>query len=215
MKTYLLNAISKIRYLALLLILTIGVGNAWGATVDSGTSRFTAVSGTLDSYISFSSAKAGGTNAPVINSSNIRLYRESSSTVGLGSTLTVTANNGATITSITFTLNSSLGYSISVDGGTATTGTASSITKSSISATSVTLQNNSKSQMDVERIQVTYTAPSGYSITYHCNGATSGCPSNASSQTALPSPLPTPTKTGCTFAGWYTNEGPVGTLMKD
>jgi len=23
----------------------------------------------------------------------------------------------------------------------------------------------------------------------------------------LPSPLPTPTKTGCTFAGWYTNEG--------
>lgn len=48
---------------------------------------------------------------------------------------------------------------------------------------------------------------SGYSITYHCNGATSGCPSNASSQTALPSTLPTPTRTGCTFAGWYTNEG--------
>ena len=48
---------------------------------------------------------------------------------------------------------------------------------------------------------------SGYSITYHCNGATSDCPSNASSQTALPNPLPTPTRTGCTFAGWYTNEG--------
>ena len=201
------NAVSKIRYLALLMFLTLITTQAWGATVDSGTSQFTEVSGTLDSYISFSSAKAGGTSNPVINSSNIRLYRKSSSSVGLGSTLTVTANNGATITSITFTLKSSLGYSISVDGGTATTGTASSITKSSISATSVTLQNNSKSQMDVTRIQVTYTAPFGYSITYHCNGATSGCPSSASGQSALPSPLPTPTRTGCTFAGWYTNEG--------
>ena len=46
---------------------------------------------------------------------------------------------------------------------------------------------------------------SGYSITYHCNDATSDCPSNASGQTALPSPLPTPTKTGFTFGGWYTD----------
>ena len=48
---------------------------------------------------------------------------------------------------------------------------------------------------------------SGYSITYECNSATSGCPSNANGQTALPNPLPSaPTKTGYTFNGWYTDE---------
>ena len=48
---------------------------------------------------------------------------------------------------------------------------------------------------------------SGYSITYNCNDATSGCPSNANGQTALPNPLPSaPTKTGYTFKGWYTDE---------
>ena len=48
----------------------------------------------------------------------------------------------------------------------------------------------------------------GYSITYHCNGATSGCPSDvASGATALPSTLATPEKTGFVFDKWYTDEG--------
>lgn len=49
----------------------------------------------------------------------------------------------------------------------------------------------------------------GYSITYHCNGAESGCPSDvASGATALPNPLPAaPSKTGYEFTNWYTNEG--------
>lgn len=57
-------------------------------------------------------------------------------------------------------------------------------------------------------ITVTYSSGGGdgYSITYNCDGATSGCPSDASGQTALPDPLPSaPTKTDYTFAGWYTN----------
>lgn len=50
--------------------------------------------------------------------------------------------------------------------------------------------------------------PEGYSITYHCNGATSGCPSDvASGATALPSTLATPAKTGYDFVKWYTDEG--------
>ena len=50
--------------------------------------------------------------------------------------------------------------------------------------------------------------PEGYSITYHCNGATSGCPSDvASGATALPSTLATPEKTGFIFDKWYTDEG--------
>ena len=51
-------------------------------------------------------------------------------------------------------------------------------------------------------------ASSGFSISYDCNEATSGCPGIAIGQSALPSPLPSaPTKTGYTFGGWYTNEG--------
>ena len=70
-----------------------------------------------------------------------------------------------------------------------------------------TKPSKSNAQLTIDDVVFTYTLASGYSITYHCNGATSGCPSNANSQTALPSTLPTPTRTGCTFAGWYTNEG--------
>ena len=56
-------------------------------------------------------------------------------------------------------------------------------------------------------IYIEWTPPT-YSITYNCNNATSGCPSNATEQTNLPNPLPSaPTKTGYTFGGWYTNSG--------
>ena len=45
-----------------------------------------------------------------------------------------------------------------------------------------------------------------YSITYNCNGAESGCPSNVAAASNLPNPLPTGlTKDGYDFVGWYTN----------
>ena len=48
--------------------------------------------------------------------------------------------------------------------------------------------------------------PVYYSITYDCDGAESGCPSNVAEATALLNPLPSaPTKSGYTFGGWYTN----------
>ena len=48
---------------------------------------------------------------------------------------------------------------------------------------------------------VTYTS-SGYTITYETNG---GSAVSSTTGTKLPNPLPTTTKTGYTFAGWYTN----------
>ena len=42
----------------------------------------------------------------------------------------------------------------------------------------------------------------GYTITYNTNG---GSTIASTTGTKLPNPLPTPTKTGYTFAGWYTN----------
>ncbi len=51
-------------------------------------------------------------------------------------------------------------------------------------------------------------AAATYSITYDCDGAESGCPSNVASATTLPNPLPSaPTKSGYTFDGWFTNAG--------
>ena len=55
-------------------------------------------------------------------------------------------------------------------------------------------------------ITVTGVAVVNYSITYHCNGAESGCPSNVAATTNLPSPLPTGmTKDGYDFGGWFTD----------
>lgn len=46
--------------------------------------------------------------------------------------------------------------------------------------------------------------PTGYSITYHANGGTPE-PENLTEQTNLPSPLPTVSKSGYSFDGWYTD----------
>ena len=55
-------------------------------------------------------------------------------------------------------------------------------------------------------ITVTGAAAATYALTYNCNGAESGCPSNTTAS-ALPNPLPSaPTKDGYTFGGWYTDE---------
>lgn len=54
---------------------------------------------------------------------------------------------------------------------------------------------------------LTLTEPT-YSITYNCDGADSGCPSNVAAATNLPNPLPdAPVKAGYIFDGWYTNAG--------
>ncbi len=47
--------------------------------------------------------------------------------------------------------------------------------------------------------------PSGYTITYEENGGTTQ--TDLTEQTALPTPLPTTTKSGYTFKGWYYDSG--------
>ena len=53
-----------------------------------------------------------------------------------------------------------------------------------------------------------------YTITYNLNGGTN--PSGAATSYTVESPtitLPTPTKSGATFAGWYTSSGLTGTAV--
>ncbi len=53
--------------------------------------------------------------------------------------------------------------------------------------------------------RTTCTEPSTFNITYNTDGGSAIDP--ATGRTTLPDPLPTPTKTGYTFAGWYTDSG--------
>ena len=56
----------------------------------------------------------------------------------------------------------------------------------------------------INRIIVVRPVP--HSITYDCDGAESGCPSNVTAAYALPNPLPdAPVKSGFIFDGWFTN----------
>ena len=71
-------------------------------------------------------------------------------------------------------------------------------------------KNTSKSNgaaMSITKVEYYHEAATGgHSITYNCDNADSGCPSNVTNQTALPNPLPdAPEKEGYTFDGWYTN----------
>ena len=67
----------------------------------------------------------------------------------------------------------------------------------------ITISNSKEKAFYLKSISITYTpAPSGYTITYNTDGGTAV---SSTTGTKLPNPLPTTTKTGYTFAGWYTN----------
>jgi len=132
------------------------------------------------------------TNAPKYYTSGtaVRMYT--------GNTLEVALNNqeGETrITAISFTFVSS-SYAGSLQNWTG-------------SETSVSFTNTASSQARIQEIAVTFSeggtpTPTTYTVTYNCNGGTSGCPENvtgieAGTQIQLAA---APTKTDCTFDGW-------------
>lgn len=128
-------------------------------TVTKDFSKETSVSGdttfSVDSNITIDLKKAGGTSNPVYNSADgghVRLYQNNST--GSGSTMTVTAKNGKTISKIEITYASNMNYfkvntgSLSADKGT-WTGDASSVT--------FTVSGTSKSQRAyIKTVKVTY-----------------------------------------------------------
>ena len=190
-----------LKYITVLaLLLTIGVGSVWGQSCTSmnGSTKDTQTTIT-------SSNAASGSAGTKISWSGDGTCSSSQWRFAANKSVTFTATSGYQITSIVFTSTSTSNYYgtwSATAGSKSTSGGAT--TFSSINSSSVTLKTTTAARM--KTCVVTYTAaPSGYSITYHCNGATSGCPSNASGQSTLPNPLPTPTKSGFIFGGWYTN----------
>lgn len=73
------------------------VSNMQGAEVEM--TSFATVSAMMDDYISYSTAKGGGTANPAVISGQIRLYQNSQGTGG--GSITLEAKNGATITEVT------------------------------------------------------------------------------------------------------------------
>lgn len=111
-------------------------------------STFTATSDNIDTNISYTTAKGGGTTNPAINGGQIRLYQNSAGTGG--GTITITAKDGFILTSVT--IGSSMGTSIAYTIGDSTT-----------KSTTESLSANGKKEVTVN----------DKSITFYCMGKTS------------------------------------------
>ena len=201
----------------LCLLATFGVGNAWGdvfiheftSNEGSGTKTWSSVSwslsysgGKTDGYSSSQGAKYG-TNSSTCTS-------VSCSTSGLSGTISTVSVDASRGSSLSGTLAVSVGgnaYSLSSGNTGLTTSNATNTftgTKTGTLNISWTKSggSSSKGAFYIKKIYVRY----GYKITFDCDDADSGCPSNISDTTKLPNPLPSaPTKDGYTFDGWYTN----------
>jgi uncharacterized repeat protein (TIGR02543 family) len=198
------------------LLLTIGVGNVWGdvftyafsSTEAAGNKTWSSVSWTLsmsggitDTYSSTQGAKYG-TNKSTCTSVGF-------STSGLSGTIssvTIEASRGSQLVGTLAVSVGSNAYTLSSGNTALTTSNAANVfTGNKTGALNISWTKSSgKGAFYIKKIVVKY----GYKITFNCNGASSGCPSNISDTTKLPNPLPNaPTKSGYTFGGWYTNEG--------
>ena len=172
-------------FFALFAMLALGVGNAWGAEIEMST--FTATAADMDSYISYSTAKGGGTSNPAVNGGAIRLYQNSSGNAG--GNITITAKNGATITEVT--IGSSMGTSIrwevngAVDASNTSLSANGKVTKSDLSVSEIKCHcygTSSSTRLYVNYLKVVYTTSSG--------------------ETPEPDPDPTPDPGTGSTSGW-------------
>ena len=134
---------------------------------------FTAVAASMDSYISYAAEQGEAGTAPAVYSNIIRIYQN-------GGILTVNANTGAKITSVT--IGSSLATSVTykVDGGSESSAqsitaggkhTVSNINASSVQFTCKGTDKNSR--LYLNDLEVTYTTGNATTYTYYstnCSG---------------------------------------------
>ena len=146
----------------IIMLLTLGATTAWAEEVEM--SSFTATSADMDTYISYSTAKGGGTSDPAVNSSQIRLYQGSP-----GGNITITAKEGATITDVT--IGSAMATQIrwqvgdgATDGSNTSLAKNATVTKSGLSTSKVTCHcygSDKNSRLYVNYLKVVYTIEGG------------------------------------------------------
>ena len=220
------NNFAKRLVMSLIVLMTVGVGSMFADTY-----TWTLASGDLGGQTSPASSVKKGSPAITWNTtytwgtSSKYLGWDGNNTkkgvqIGSGSAYCTkavfsTSDISGTITNITVNGShaSSGGASIVIKVGGETvksstnfTTTATDYSTGTISKSGqieITISNSKEKAFYLKSISITYTpAPSGYTITYNTNGGTAV---SSTTGTKLPNPLPTTTKTGYTFAGWYTN----------
>ena len=181
MKTYLLNAFSKIRYLALLMFLTLVSTHAWGAdvTLDFTTQGYTNSKNMNDVSLTVSGVTAkfakgsSGTNPTYYTSgTHVRCYYKN----------TITITSSSTITKIVFTFASGENSNtITPSSGTLTSGTWTG------SATSVTFTiGGTSGHRRIQKLVVT--TGGSYSVVWTINPAAGGTLSSTSGTSTTVTP---------------------------
>lgn len=196
----------------MLVLMLVGAGTTWAESVE--VSSFSAISGNLDSYVSYEAAKGGASTAPAVNAEEIRVYQN-------GGLFTVSAKNGATITEVVLGSSMATTVTYAVDGGTVSSNQSiaanKTLTVGSINATSnvvFTCKGTDKnSRLYVNYLKVTYTIPTAKACTVTFNAGTNGTCSTSSLKEAsagagvtLPAVTANP---GFSFVGWSTDATPV------
>ena len=151
----------------ILLFLTAFSLHVWGATVtETKNLESAATSGSIDSHVSYSSAKGNGTAAPASNADGLRIYKPASG-YSEGGYITVTAASGYEITSITFTnsKDKASAYKYSIDGGSLSASTniatKASFTYNSTTFTTISFYNSGSERLTIASISVTYQSTGG------------------------------------------------------
>ena len=165
MKTLNFRAVSKIRYLAVLMFLTLLTTNAWGAEETITLSDMGWGNATTQTSITATSANivmaknSAGTAPKYYTSDGLRIYGVKKATTG--GTISFTAKTGITISKIVFTHTSSNSGVLSIKSGGGSyssktwTGT---LTAGNTVSLVVTNNTNNNPQVKITKIVITYTA---------------------------------------------------------
>ena len=159
-----MKKLSLLKLMLLLCALIAGSGNVWAT--DVSISSFSSLSGSIDSNISYATYQGDGTTTPVVSSSALRIYKPASGK-STGGYITVTADAGYKISSITITNSSDKAGTIktSVDGGSLSgdisLAASDSYTVSSINASNVSFYNCGSDRLSIAGFSVTYASTGG------------------------------------------------------
>ncbi len=150
----------------------------WGAEVtitfatgtnSNGTYYFQSISGRITDVLSFSSAKNSSSTNPAYNSNNseLRLYYHSG---GSGGSITITAEDGVTITGFVLTTSTTptTKYTAGTGSATAVSYTDNEATVNDLSCSSLKIQNcnTSNTQLRIKSIKVIYSSSSTETTVY-------------------------------------------------
>lgn len=196
----------------LIVLFSFAIGNARGTVVSKSWTGSAATSGTVDTYISYSSSKGNGTSNPASNASGLRIYKPSSGN-SAGGYITISAASGYEISSVTFTNSNDKAGTVaySIDGGsissTSSLAKQGTFTYNSSNFSYINFYNCGGDRLTIASVSVTYAASGGGGGTPTC--ATPTFSPAAGTYIGTQSVTISSTTTGSTI--YYTTDGSTPT----